>query len=298
MKTILVRTFIWGTLLWLVLLTTATFASNESETQQYNKGLLWSVSKEGVENFIFGTIHSDDPRALAVLDHVYPVFDAAKNFTLEMDLNPRSGLMVAQAMLIDDGQTLPDLVGEVLYQKVLHIAVQHGLPKQAIKLLKPWAIMTVISVPKQQSDTFMDLILYEKAHQQNKKVVGLETPAEQIAVFDALKLEDQVTLLHNAVAEYSGFDDMFNRLIELYQARDLQAMLKMSDESIADSGKHLADTLTQRLIISRNKTMVQRMLPLLSTGETFVAVGALHLPGEHGILQNLARKGYRIKPVF
>jgi len=298
MKMILVKRFIWGTMLCLVLLTTVAVASNESETQQYHKGLLWSVSKGGVENFVFGTIHSDDPRVLAVLDHVYPAFDAAKNFTLEMDLNPISELMIAQAMLIDDGRTLVDLIGESLYQKVLTIAVQHSLPKQAVNLLKPWAVMIVISVPKQQSDTFMDLILYEKAHQQNKKVVGLETPAEQIAVFDALKLEDQITLLHNAVTEYSGMDDMFNRLIELYQARDLQAMLKMSDELIADSGEHLAEILTQRLVVNRNKTMVQRMLPLLATGGTFVAVGALHLPGKHGILQTLARKGYSIKPVF
>lgn len=298
MKTVLIRRFIWGAMLWLVFLSTATFASNESEAHRYNKGLLWSVSKGDVENFVFGTLHSDDPRALAVLDHVYPAFDAAKNFILEMDLNPISGLMVAQAMLIDDGRTLSDLIGKALYQKVLNIAVQHGLPRQAVNLLKPWAVMTLISVPKQQSDTFMDLILYEKAHQQNKKVVGLETPEEQIAVFDALKLEDQVTLLQNAVAEYGGITDMFDRLIELYQARNLQAMLKMSDELIADAGEPLADTLTQRLIISRNKIMVQRMLPLFTTGETFVAVGALHLPGKHGILQALARKGYSIKRVF
>ncbi|VAW84719.1 hypothetical protein MNBD_GAMMA16-2007 [hydrothermal vent metagenome] len=298
MKTILAKTFFWGTMLWLILLSAVAFASNENETLLYNKGLLWSVSKGEAKNFVFGTIHSDDPRVLAVLDHVYPTFDAAKNFTLEMDLNPISGLMVAQAMLIDDGQTLSDLIGEDLYQKVLKIAVQHGLPKQAVNLLKPWAVMTVISVPKQQSDTFMDLILYEKAHQQNKKVVGLETPAEQIAVFDALELADQITLLQNAVTEYNNLADMFDRLIELYQARDLQAMLKMSDELAADSGERLADTLTQRLVISRNKIMVKRMLPLLTAGETFVAVGALHLPGKHGILQTLARKGYSIKRVF
>jgi len=296
MKTILAKSFIWGTMLWLILLSAATFASNE--TRQYNKGLLWSVSKGETQSFVFGTVHSDDPRALAVLDHVYPTFNTAKNFILEMDLNPISGLTVAQAMLLDDGQTLSDLIGKNLYQIVLKIAVQHGLPKQAINLFKPWAVMTVISVPKQQSNTFMDLILYEKAHQQNKKVVGLETPAEQIAVFDELELTDQITLLQNAVTEHSGLADMFDHMIELYQARDLQAMLKMSDELTADVGERLADTLTQRLLINRNKIMVQRMLPLLTEGETFVAVGVLHLPGEHGILQILARKGYSIKRIF
>lgn len=296
--TVLIKRLVWLAILSLLLFSTMVFASNDNEKQGYGKGLLWRVVKGEAENFIFGTIHSGDPRALAVLDYVYPAFDDAKQFALEMDLNPLSGLKVAEAMLIDDGQTLADLVGEALYQKTLKIVVQHGIEKQAVKTLKPWAVMSMMSMPKQKSNTFMDKILYEKAHQQKKKVVGLETPAEQIAVFDALILADQITLLQNAVDEYDGYAEMFDHLIKLYQARNLPAIQKMSDEYMADASDHLADTLMARLIVNRNKKMVERMLPLLRKGQTFVAVGALHLPGHNGILQALARRGYSIKRVY
>ncbi len=295
--TVLIKGLIWPTILSLLLFSTVVFASNDNETQ-HGKGLLWRVVKGETENFVFGTIHSGDPRALAVLDHVYPAFDGAKQFALEMDLSPLSGLKVAQAMLINDGQTLSDLIGDALYQKTLKIVVQHGIKKQVVKTLKPWAVMSVMSMPKQQSNTFMDKILYEKAHQQKKKVVGLETPAEQIAVFDALKLADQITLLQNVVNEYDGYAEMFDHLIKLYQARNLPAIQKMSDEYMADSSGHLADTLMARLVVDRNKKMVERMLPLLIKGQTFVAVGALHLPGHNGILQALTRQGYSIQRVY
>jgi uncharacterized protein len=44
--------------------------------------------------------------------------------------------------------------------------------------------------------------------------------------------------------------------------------------------------------------MVERMTDRLAEGGAFVAVGALHLPGERGILNLLARRGYRISRVY
>jgi hypothetical protein len=44
--------------------------------------------------------------------------------------------------------------------------------------------------------------------------------------------------------------------------------------------------------------MVERMIPRLAEGDAFVAVGALHLPAERGILNLLAERGYRISRVY
>ena len=44
--------------------------------------------------------------------------------------------------------------------------------------------------------------------------------------------------------------------------------------------------------------MVDRMDALLRQGNAFVAVGALHLLGEQGILQLLADQGYRVTRVY
>jgi hypothetical protein len=40
------------------------------------------------------------------------------------------------------------------------------------------------------------------------------------------------------------------------------------------------------------------MIPLLQRGRAFVAVGALHMPGDEGILHLLEQRGYRVTRVY
>jgi uncharacterized protein YbaP (TraB family) len=44
--------------------------------------------------------------------------------------------------------------------------------------------------------------------------------------------------------------------------------------------------------------MAERADALLKTGRAFVAVGALHLYGEHGVLALLASRGYTVTRVY
>ena len=44
--------------------------------------------------------------------------------------------------------------------------------------------------------------------------------------------------------------------------------------------------------------MVERILPYLERGGAFVAVGALHLPGDDGILSLLEKRGIRVRALY
>ena len=43
--------------------------------------------------------------------------------------------------------------------------------------------------------------------------------------------------------------------------------------------------------------MADRMEPYLQQGGVFVAVGALHLPGEEGLIRQLEQRGYTVRAV-
>jgi uncharacterized protein YbaP (TraB family) len=58
------------------------------------------------------------------------------------------------------------------------------------------------------------------------------------------------------------------------------------------------ETFERQLLFQRNKRMVARMIPLLDRQSTFVAVGALHLPGTSGILHLLELQGYKVKAIY
>ena len=47
----------------------------------------------------------------------------------------------------------------------------------------------------------------------------------------------------------------------------------------------------------RNLRMLNRALPLLEEGCTFIAVGALHLPGEKGLLALIEAAGFDVRPL-
>jgi uncharacterized protein YbaP (TraB family) len=55
--------------------------------------------------------------------------------------------------------------------------------------------------------------------------------------------------------------------------------------------------IERELIEKRNITMHRRALDLLKDGNVFLAVGALHLPGDKGLVELLRQSGYKVTPV-
>ena len=51
------------------------------------------------------------------------------------------------------------------------------------------------------------------------------------------------------------------------------------------------------LIYNRNKAWAEKLPAIMKAAPTFVAVGALHLPGEKGLLNLLKRQGYTVEAV-
>jgi len=54
----------------------------------------------------------------------------------------------------------------------------------------------------------------------------------------------------------------------------------------------------EKLITVRNHHMADRADPMLAKGNVFMAVGALHLIGDEGVVELFKKKGYTATPVF
>ena len=92
---------------------------------------------------------------------------------------------------------------------------------------------------------------------------------------------------------------MTARVIDAYLARDLAAIRRLSEEmQSASSERRQEELLMKRALTERNPRMVERMRPLVDAGGAFIAVGALHLAGDAGVLSLLAQKGYRLARVY
>lgn len=262
-------------------------------------GLLWEVSKAGAEPaYLFGTIHSEDPDVLQLARPVQQAFTDSQTVVLEMLLDVDAMRYSGTAMLLMEGRSLSDMIGQPLFRQVATAMQSRGITTTVLERMQPWAAAVVLSMPAPETGQVLDAMLYQRALQQDKNVYGLETVQEQLAVFESLSAADQVLLLKDAVASFSEIDATHAELLAAYKQRDLEKLLAISDDSMQQGDQRLANEFQQRLVVDRNHRMVERMSQYLQLGKAFIAVGALHLPGDEGLLNLLEQQGYRLRCLY
>lgn len=280
-------------LLFLLLAATSLAATDK------DYGLLWEVSKAGAEPaYLFGTIHSEDPDVLQLAQPVQQAFTDSQTVVLEMLLDVDATRYSGTAMLLLEGRLLSDVVGQPLFRQVATAMQARGITTTVLERMQPWAAAVVLSMPVPETGQVLDAMLYQQALQQDKNVYGLETVQEQLAVFESLSAADQVVLLQDAVENFSEIDAMHAELLAAYKQRDLKKLMAISDASMQQGDQRLASEFQQRLVVDRNHRMVERMSQYLQLGKAFIAVGALHLPGDEGLLNLLEQQGYRLRCLY
>jgi uncharacterized protein YbaP (TraB family) len=266
---------------------------------EFTHGVLWAISKPGIPvSYLLGTIHSDDPRVTRLPPAVAQAFARSRSFTGELDMNADSLVQTQRAMLLPDDKSLESVIGHARFEQCVKLMANYDVPASVVNKMKPWAIALQLNMPKPTTERFLDLSLYQQAVERGLPVYALETIPEQIAVFDKLPVKQQIILLDEAIANHRETPALIDSLIDLYLARDLAGMQAINDDQMQKGDSNLAAKVEQRLIVTRNHRMVERMQSRLAEGRAFIAVGALHLPGKEGILNLLEQQGYLVNYVY
>jgi uncharacterized protein YbaP (TraB family) len=273
--------------------------------QVNSQGLLWEISRAGSPtSYVFGTIHVTDSRVLDLPQEVRSAMASSQSGAFELDHRQSDMSSVALSMLLRDGRTLEDVTGKPLFTRIARAAQRYGLMREQLQLMKPWGVMLMLNFPPQELSRVtagkqpLDLWLQSEMLRAGKEIHGLETFEEQISIFDGMEDWEQVGLLEATVEQNDQINAWFERLIALYLSRDLNAMYELSVELSAKVDPRLVETFERQLLFQRNKRMVARMIPLLDKTSAFVAVGALHLPGNTGILHLLELQGYEVRAIY
>lgn len=275
-------------LLWLAQLSIAVAAE---------QGLLWHISGKGAEGYLLGTMHSDDPRVIRLQQAVQRYLDAADTLMLEVALDAQTQMAVAQEMMLPVSSSLSAVVGEELGRQAQQAMLGLGVPPEVTERMQPWATVVTLSMPKMESGLVLDAQLYQQGIAAGKKFVPLESPEEQLSVFTGLSNDEQKALLRHVLSEYQSYPAMFEQLTEAYLRGDLEAIVRMSKANPMSSDPALQQKMMTSLLEERNQRMVARLVPELGKGKVFVAVGALHLPEEQGLLALLRQRGFQVRAV-
>ncbi len=273
---------------------------SSSAISDYYKGVLWQISNDASEpSYVFGTFHSDDDAILDLPEKVRKALYFSSVLVLEMSMNPESVGVMQQAATLPDERSLKSLIDDnLIYSEVVSSMALRGSPRALTNRMKPWAIYMSLNAPEKKTGMFQDLLLQVMASVQNKPVVSLEKAHEQVAVYDGLTVSEQVELLETLLVDINDKDREYELIKQHYLERNLDKLAEAASTDNLLVTRPLRHKVQRRLVDDRNITMTSRMLPYLERGDAFIAVGALHLPGEKGVLRRLSDNGYNVKPVY
>jgi uncharacterized protein YbaP (TraB family) len=268
---------------------------------RFNSGLLWRVERDGTpDSYVFGTMHVADPRVAEPSTTVLTALSRSRTLAMEVVVDSGVDPNVFDQERLADDQSLEALIGGEAYAQTRHVLGERGLSEQAIARMKPWAaMMAVAAAGPRDAPLALDSRLLAAARQARLHVRALEMVEEQIASFDAIPIESQVALLKHALAHRPELEAENEIMIRAWLKGDLLTMVHFPSrmDSVNPGVVRHYDELVRHLVYNRTALMHHRLMPMLKSGRVFVAVGALHLQGEKGLLALIEAGGYRAAPI-
>lgn len=269
---------------------------------QEANSLLWKISSPaGETSYLFGTYHLINSGFLEENPKVKKAYEEAETVVVETVIDS-SRLMEMSMLMMMQGKTLRDLLDSseyILVDTTLQGSLGMGLAM--FNTIKPMAINTMYAAALAQqnlpedlrfSGQPMDMYFASNGKKNGKEIVALETMMEQTEMlFNSESLEEQADALVEVMRERDEALRMTIALSEAYKNEQLKKMREIADESGDDYG-------TMKVLLEdRNKNWIPELQPILDKGDAFIAVGALHLTGEDGLIALLKEKAYKLEPV-
>jgi uncharacterized protein YbaP (TraB family) len=275
------------------------------------RGFLYEVTQaandsvRGKRLFLYGTIHIGRPGGEPFN---LPVIEALRqSWRLALEADPTDSdaarHLVQQLGQYGDGDGLERHVPPPLMARVEAFGEKAGMPSGRIGRFKPWLLANMVAL-KQISTSGLDpdlgseLYLAGFARGVGIPIVEIEGMENQFRLLAALPDPLQAAQLGEALDDIEGGDarDDSRALFELWLTGDAAAgtsLVALMHEQAAD--RVFERYFVKTLIDDRNRSMADKAENYLERpGNTFFAVGSLHLFGESGLIRELERRGYRV----
>ncbi|WP_176036564.1 TraB/GumN family protein [Brucella tritici] len=283
----------------------------EADAVPNRRGLLWKIDKDGVApSYLFGTIHLSDPRVLTLPKAADEAYRSANTVVIETTdiLDPKAFLRLKleqpDLLHFTDGSTLKSHIPPERREEIEQKLAERGIVLDAVAKMKPWVLTSLLALPKcererkSEGEKSLDERLALDAQAEGRNVLGLESAAEQLVAMNRMPLDFHLRNLVATVDYGDKVEDAMETTTALYLKGEIGLIMPSLRKIVPDSlSEEDYELFLKYLISDRNQVMADRAVPIIDKGNTFIAVGALHLPGKDGIIELLRAKGYRVTPL-
>ena len=273
------------TLILLILFWAFSLGANENS-------IFWKLeSPEGKQIFIFGSIHVDDNRVVNFSDNVNKAMQKSNLFVSET--NKVNSMKVLEGL----GGEYADYLTEEDFQKISELSDFHSMETDFALKLKPWLLGFIFSSPRSTSPFSQDSLLKVAASNYGLASKGLETVDEHYSVLDSLSSQKQFQILKNVlILSEEQKEKNYDLMIQTYLTFNLNKILTVDEEITKYIVPNSSWSIVRNeLIHKRNKLFFKRLMILAKKNILFVVVGASHLAGDDGLLQQFVQEGFTKK---
>ncbi len=266
----------------------------------FSETSLWEVSKKGNSIYLGGTIH-----VLKKEDYPLPVefsmaFKKADKLVFETDIakaqTPKFAQKMSQVMTYSDGKLLKDVLNKKTYKKLEKYLAMRNVSIDELMHFKPSMIvlvMTIIELKRMgMVDVGVDQFFHEKAKSSGKLISYFETVEQQINFLSSMGEGNEDEIILSTIKDMSQMESMMSVIKSTWLKGDEK---KMAEVSLNDMMRDYPE-LYQMLLVKRNNNWMPKIEKMLKDKKVeMILVGALHLVGKDGLLQQLRNKGYTVK---
>ena len=267
--------------------------------------LLWAVSDADNTVYLLGSFHLLKPDDYPLPAEIDRAFDDAESLLFEIDPRemtaPETMLTVRKYMAYEDGKSLSTALPKSTLDKLGKAVAARGGSLQAMEQSKPWAISLGLVLGMTQALGFkaelgLDQHLMARAAKAGKPAQGLETIDDQMRAMDAVPHAEQARGLDEFLSDPAEAATQLQELHRWWRAGDVTRLDNLMRVEMAEKSPESYKLLD----VDRNKAwlpLLEQRLTGSTTDDSLVVVGALHLLGTDGLVEQLRAKGYQVQHV-
>jgi uncharacterized protein YbaP (TraB family) len=260
---------------------------------------VWMVEKNGTRMFVGGTMH-----ILTAQDYPLPnafemAYTQSDQVVFETDITKMEDPVFQQYLLgevsYSDGRSLQQVLHADTYRAVDEFFSARGVPMSSIDNFKPGMVATMITIVELQrlgvDGEGVDTHFNRRAERDEKPRGKLESVEEQVAFLANMGAGEEDLMLSYSLEDINRMPELWRDLTKAWLSGDLSWL----EDEIALPMRTDFPSIYDSLLVERNRTWMPQLEAMSKTAQVeFVLVGALHLSGKDGLLEQLTARGYRI----
>lgn len=268
---------------------------------QSRKSFLWKIQSKTNTVYVLGSIHFFKREIYPLNQKIESAFGQSEILVVEANVDDIRNVDVQKLMeraFYPENDTLEKHVSPEIYELVKKETSGLGIPVELINKQRPWFLAMTLEALESLKLGFdpnygIDKYFLSKA-EGKKRILELESIDYQLNFLSGFSDKDQELLLLYTLRDLKLLEQELEQLSKAWTSGDTKSMESILTRSVSEDNRFAS--ILEKIVYERNRKMASKIEDLLRTSETyFVIVGAGHLVGDRGIIENLKRKGYLVE---